>query len=164
MTTQIVVATRSGLAQAPDGGKFRLVRGRTLADVRHPLAAAHPELFAPYDIELPYEGDEALGESAGDLLDVGSWPEKVAEVEQVADGYRAQLAAIAEGLHERGLVPADLDTAAEGWLATLVFSIIDASPAEVAEPEGKLPEPAASPLPKPRKRAARPRATSDASE
>jgi len=153
----IVVAARSGLAVGPDGAKYRLAAGRTLADSRHPLAQAHPELFAPYQIELSV--DEPEGDPAAERGDVSSWPEKVAEAEQIAEGYRTQLAAIAEGLYARGLVPADVDTTAEGWLAELVFAVIDGPASEQAEP----PTPAEpEELPKPRKRAARPRAASPA--
>lgn len=145
MTTQIVVANRSGLAVGPDGAKYRLVRGRTHADARHPLAQAHPDLFSPYAIELPYEGDEAPegSETLDDLR--GS----LDSVKQVTEGYRAQLAAIADGLHERGLVQADLDMTVEGWLAELVFAIIDRQQTGAAPtPAPELPTP-------PRKRAAR---------
>lgn len=156
----IVVATRSGLAASADGSKYRLARGRTLADSRHPLVQEHPELWAPYHIELSV--DEPEGDAAAERGDVPSWPEKVAEVEQVADGYRAQLAAIAEGLYARGLVPADVDTDREGWLADLVFAVLDApaaDPSRAAADDAPPAVQAAEPesLPKPRKRAARPR-------
>ena len=159
----IVVANRNGLAQGPDGAKYRLAAGRTLADARHPLAQAHPELFSPYSIELGYEGDEAADE--GNLAQGEQAAELVAELADArtaAEQYRVQLAAIAEGLHARGLVPADLDTEREGWLADLVFAVLDA-PAAEPEPAPELPkavtgEPAA--LPKtPRRRAARPAPT-----
>jgi len=165
MTTRIVVATRSGLAQGPDGSKYRLARGRTLADARHPLAAAYPEMFAPYAIDLPYDGDEASAPAADDASsgpegDGSTWADKVAEVEAIADGYRAQLAAIADGLYERGLVPADLDTDREGWLADLVFTVIDG---QQTDPEPATEAPVVEPesLPRPRKRAARPRTVSE---
>jgi hypothetical protein len=162
MTTEIVVATRSGLAEGPDGAKYRLARGRTLADARHPLAAAHPELFAPYTIDLPYEGDEASSAAGADgykgpdaqvLEDARA---SLEEAQGTAELYRAQLAAIADGLHERGLVPADLDTEREGWLAELVFAVIDRQQAG-AEPQVEAPTVEPGPLPRPRKRAARPR-------
>lgn len=131
--TSIVIATRSGLARHPDGGQFRLVRGKTLADARHPLVTAYPELFAPHTVDLPVDEPEA---------DQG--------------GYRAQLAAIAEGLHERSLVPADVDTEAEGWLATLVLGLVDRlavlDEAPSSDPEEPVREPAA--LPKARGRRA----------
>jgi len=155
--TNIVVATRSGLAEGPDGTKYRLARGRTLADARHPLAAAYPEMFAPYSIELSVDEPEADGDPAAERGDVATWADKVREVEATADGYRVQLATIAEGLYSRGLVPAELDTDREGWLADLVFAVID-GPAPEVEPKG-APAPAEpAELPKARKRAARPRA------
>lgn len=143
MTTEIVVANRSGLAQAPDGSKHRLVRGRTLADVRHPLAQEHPDLFSPYKIDLPYEGDDASPAAVNDA----------SEVAATAEGYRAQLAAIAEGLHTRGLVPADVDMTREGWLAELVFAALDAEPSPADEAAGAT-APEVSPD-RPRKRAPR---------
>jgi len=173
MTTEIVVATRNGLAEGPDGAKYRLARGRTLGDARHPLVQAHPELFSPYAIDLPYEGNDHDGPSAGGRDDRGSWPEKVAEVEAIAEGYRVQLAAIVEGLHTRGLVPADLDTTTEGWLAKLVSDILDRSrvedPSSVDQSaaDATAPEPPAADRPRkraPRRAAPRPAAAGDAEE
>ena len=140
--TNIVVATRSGLAVGPDGTKYRLARGRTLADARHPLAQAHPDLFSPYTIELTVDDPEAGGgnlergemsaEVLGELVDARS----------AAEGYRTQLATIAEGLYARGLVPADI------WLGHRTGD----------EPDDAPEAPAPDSLPKPRKRAPRPRA------
>lgn len=158
-TTEIVVANRNGLAAAPDGSKHRLVRGRTLADARHPLAQAHPDLFSPYTIDLPYDGTDADGYTGPDAQVLDDARASLEEAQGTAEGYRAQLAAIAEGLHTRGLVPADVDTGAEGWLAALVFATIDGPPA-AAEDEPEPPE-----LPTPaRKRAPRRAATARAEE
>jgi hypothetical protein len=157
--TNILVATRSGLASAPDGSKYRLARGRTLADARHPLAVAYPEMFAPYAIELSVDDDASLT-AAGDASRVDeALQARQIEAEAVADGYRMTLATIADGLEVRGLVPAELDTTREGWLVELLFGIIDA-PAQAAEDEpADAPAPAQpAELPKPRKRAPRPRA------
>jgi len=154
--TDVVIATRSGIVTAPDGTKHRLVRGKTLADARHPLAVAYPELFAPHTVDLAVDDELELGESATGRDDVPTWKDKVAEVEQTAEGYREQLAAIVEGLHDRNLVPADTDMTRPGWLAELLFTILD-GPAGEPEPEGKHPEAPVGDLPKPRKRAARPR-------
>jgi hypothetical protein len=130
MTTEIVVANRSGLAEGPDGTKYRLVRGRTLADARHPLPQAHPNLFSPYRIDLSYEGDDVSPSAAGDVSHDAAaggdtWADKVREVEATAASYRTQLATIVDGLQVRGLVPAETDTTREGWLAELVFAVID---------------------------------------
>lgn len=129
--TEIVVAKRSGVITAPDGTKHRVVRGRTLADARHPVAAAYPDAFMPYAIDLPYEGD---GESAAERGDVPSWPDKVAEVEATAEGYREQLAAIVEAIATRGLMPADVDMSHEGWLVEVVAGILDDGADPVAPP------------------------------
>jgi hypothetical protein len=157
--TNIVVATRSGLAVGPDGTKYRLARGRTLADARHPLAQAHPDLFSAYTIELSVDDPEAGGDPAAERGDVATGAHKVGEVEAVAEDYRTQLATIAEGLYARGLVPAELDTDRPGWLAELIFAVIDApATAAVDEPDDAPEAPAPDSLPKPRKRAPRPRA------
>jgi hypothetical protein len=127
--TSIVVATRSGLAEGPDGSKYRLARGRTFGDARHPLVKAHPDLFAPYDIELSVDEPDADEMDDGTPVALRASLQFAAEEAQAtAEGYRAQLAAIAEGLHDRGLVPADVDTTREGWLAELIFATLDASP------------------------------------
>lgn len=156
----IVVATRSGLASSADGSKYRLARGRTLADSRHALVQEHPELWAPYHIELsvdePDGGTPTEGSAAAQY--------EAAEAEATAERYREQLAAIAEGLHARGLVPADVDTDREGWLADLVFAVIDEPSRAAADDGNAAPEvaKAAEPekLPAPRKRA-RPRAVAE---
>jgi hypothetical protein len=125
-------------------------------------------MFSPYAIDLPYEGDEPSGDvSLGDRVAVepdAALRLELTQAEATAEGYRAQLAAIADGLHERGLVPADLDTDHEGWLAELVFAVIDrqqtgaeASPAAGNDTSAPVVEPGA--LPRPRKRAPRPRAS-----
>lgn len=130
--TQIVVASRDGILRAPDGTQYRMVRGRTLADARHPAVQASPNDFMPVEVELTH--DEPETEQAEDLV----------EVRAEADGYRAQLAAIHEGLSVRGVIPADLDISSEGWLANLIFTLVDRQPAAPAVTED---EPAPAPRP-----------------
>jgi len=122
MTTEIVVATRSGLVSGPDGTKFRLVRGKTLADARHPIAEQFPELFAAHTIDLPYEGDEVPA--------AGADPELAVE----AEGMREQLVRLRDGLIERGVVDADNLPTHVGWLADAVFEALDRELNPVAPP------------------------------
>lgn len=122
MTTEIVVATRSGLVSGPDGTKYRLVRGKTLADARHPVATQFPELFGEYAIDLPYEGDEVPA--------AGADPELAAE----AEGMREQLVRLRDGLVERGVVDADSLPTHVGWLADAVFEALDRELNPVAPP------------------------------
>lgn len=157
----IVVATRSGLAASADGSKYRLARGRTLADARHPLVQEHPELWAPYHIELSVNEPGTVGGPTQDETSAARAFE-LAEARDTAERYREQLAAIAEGLYARGLVPADVDTDREGWLADLVFVVLDGPAADPSRAAGDDAPPtvqAAEPesLPKPRKRTPRPR-------
>lgn len=104
MTADIVIATRSGVVSGPDGAKHRLIRGKTLADARHPVAREFPELFSPYTIDLPHEGDEP---AAG------------------ADEYREQLAAIVEVLREHDALPDESEMNEPGWLARAVAALFD---------------------------------------
>lgn len=132
MSTEVVIATRSGLVSGPDGAKFRLVRGKTLADARHPIARQFPELFAPHTIDLPYEGDEP----AADAVDLPEGVESVAELVTLANDMREQLVRLRDGLVERGIVGAngaDLPTHV-GWLADEVFAALDADLDPVAPP------------------------------
>ena len=152
MTTEIVVANRSGMAEAPDGSKHRLVRGRTLADARHPLAAAYPDLFSPYTIDLPYEGDEPSPAAANDGSE-RELEQRLDDATATAADYRQQLAAIVEVLHAHDALPPEDATTEPGWLARAVAKLFDSAPPGDAPAAPKVPEPAAMP----RKRAARPR-------
>lgn len=136
----IVVARRDGLMVAPDGTKYRLARGRTLADARHPAVIAYPDSFTPMHVELAYDGPE---EPTDD------------DARQEVDGYRAQLAAIAAGLIQRDLIPDGYDTGREGWLAGLIFELLDA-------PAGELP--VAPPRARKAATARKPSAGSDATD
>lgn len=160
--TKILVANRSGMAQAPDGSKYRLAAGRTLADARHPLVQAYPDLFSPYAIELSVAAEDDASPATS---------EATAAAQAEAEGYRMQLAAIVDGLQARGLVDESTDMSYEGWLSATLFGIIDrqqtgADPSPVGQPAADATASEPEALPKPRKRAARPRpaAVSDAEE
>lgn len=131
--TDVVIATRSGIVTAPDGTKHRLVRGKTLADARHPAAVAFPEMFAQHTIDLPYAGpDDAEAADPGHLED--SVAEELAEIEAERDGYRQQLATIVDAVTVRGLMPADVDMSVEGWLVGVLSELLDRCADPVAPP------------------------------
>lgn len=120
--TELVVARRDGILTAPDGTKYRLARGKTLADARHPAVAASPQSFAPMKIELSVEDDEPSPAAASDAS------EELAEVESERDAYREQLVVIAAGLADRGVTLPLEDERSPGWLADAVFAALDAQP------------------------------------
>jgi len=123
--TSIVIATRSGVVTAPDGKKHRLVRGRTLADARHPVAEQFPELFAPHVIELPYEGDEPAVDGDRGSLEYFT---------QQADEYREQLAAVVEVLRAHDALPSEEAMNEPGWLAAAVEAALAADDDPVEPP------------------------------
>jgi hypothetical protein len=126
--TDVVIATRSGVVSAPDGSKHRLVRGKTLADARHPLAAAFPELFAPYTIDLPFDDEQHDGPSA-EGRDVPRAPDdergSLEYFAGLADDYREQLAAVVEVLRAHDALPAEAEMNEPGWLARAVAAAFD---------------------------------------
>ena len=114
----LMVARRDGtLRNRETGERYALVRGKTLAHEDHPAVTAYPEAWMPMVVALRTEGEPAD-------------PDRVPSVDlddarAEADGYRKQLAIIAEGLAARGLVDEHTDTSREGWLAETVFGAID---------------------------------------
>lgn len=135
--TEIVVAYRDGILTAPNGEKFRLVRGKTLADARHPGVRMRPESWGPMVVELSVDDPEDGSDTDARIDELRA---SVEQAEEVATNYRKQLAAVADVLGTRGLMPADAGIR-EGWLAEAVAAAIDGSaaalptapaPAEVA--------------------------------
>lgn len=122
--TDVVIATRSGIVTAPDGAKHRLVRGRTLADARHPVAEAFPEMFAPHTIDLPYvDGEPAGGRDAPRTPDGDRG--SLEYFTQLADEYREQLAAVVEILRAHDALPSEAEMNEPGWLARAVAATFD---------------------------------------
>lgn len=134
--TNIVVAYRDGILTAPNGEKFRMVRGKTLADARHPAVQMRPESWGPMVVELSVDEPDADGEPdtrVAELL------QALGAAQSEADDYRRQLAAVVVVLTSRGLAPEHAETAVEGWLARAVTAAIDeraASPEPVKPPRG----------------------------
>ena len=120
--TGIVVSRRDGIATAPDGTKYRVHRGRTLADARHPLVAAWPNDWTPMTVDLTVDGDPSPG--APTPAELEQLRDDLAEAEEAAEDALAQLATIAAGLAERGYeLPAE-DEREPGWLAGAVLELI----------------------------------------
>lgn len=160
--TEIVVARRDGTLKGPDGVRHRLVKGKTLADADHPAVVENPDAFMPVTIALQSEGGGNFPVPEDGVEDLR---DQLAEVEETAERYRAQLAGIVEGLRARGLVDEKTDTSYEGWLSAVLFGAIDrtahATPtvAEVPTETEPLKTPRA-----PRRRPASAGAGSDADE
>jgi hypothetical protein len=168
MTQQIMVAVKDGIAREPSGVQHRVVRGRTLADARHPLVIAYPHEWQPIEIHLPYgEPDEAVDvDHVFDIDKLRNHNEHLTaahkQAEAEAAGYLSQLEAVAEVLAEHGYeAPAE---PAPGWLARLVEQALAepraAAPVDDSVPDPKpalapaVEKPAAPPPARPRKKAA----------
>lgn len=148
--TQIMVSKRDGVARAPDGTQYRVHRGKTLADARHPLVEAYPQDWQPMEVHLPVEGDDSTSVGEAEIEQLRN---DLAEVEETAESYRKQLEAVAEELARRKLLPENTTT--EGWLAEAVRVALDASYGQGRDDEaGGAPTEQSAPKP-PRKRAPR---------
>jgi hypothetical protein len=124
--TEIVVSKRDGTAVAPDGTRYRVKRGRTLAHANHPVVEAHPHDWLPMHIELATEDAPSAPEGLDELraqLEDAQGETQAAEDEAAA--HREQLTRLADGLHARQLVPAGIDTERPGWLVDLVLEALD---------------------------------------
>lgn len=134
--TDIVVASRAGILVGPDGVKYRLVAGKTLAHASHPAVVANPRIFTPMTIEIvdpalaeAAEADEQATELAGELH----------EARAEADRYREQLAGIADLVLTRGLPEHyGVDVEREGWLAEVVARLL--AEGDQGEPDSSVPE------------------------
>jgi hypothetical protein len=140
--TSIVVSKRDGIVKAPDGTKYRVARGKTLADARHPVVEAYPHDWVPMVVALSVE-DGAPGSATAnsdDLHDrLGQAENDLAEVEELAEHRGAELVRLAEGLAGFGYdLPAEADRR-PGWLVDLV---LDALPVRAATASLPLDAPA----------------------
>jgi hypothetical protein len=144
--TEIVVASRDGILRAPNGEQFRLVRGKTLADARHPAVQAYPDNFMPMRVELSMEDADPGHLEDAFSTELAEAKEDARQATEAAEEYRAQLVAITDVLMARGGVPADVDTDEPGWLAKAVGRALDATAPADDEP---VPPPAAARTRKP---------------
>lgn len=125
--TEIVVAYRDGILTAPSGEKFRLVRGKTLADARHPAVRMRPESWGPMVVELSVDDPTEPSDPDRDAK-LDDLRASIEQAEAERDGFRTQLAAVATVLGARALLPANAGDH-EGWLAEAVAAAIDGSAA-----------------------------------
>jgi hypothetical protein len=159
--TQIVVSRRDGILRAPDGTKYRVARGKTLANAAHPAVEANPGDWQPIDITLDVEGAEPLSPGGDDDAfrardaDRGQLENDVAELEETLAQRDAELTRLAEGLATHGIeLPAE-DDREPGWLVDLVLDTF----ANSGAPTAPLREGGVIAPPKPRKRASPPLTT-----
>lgn len=150
--TEIVVASRDGILRAPDGTQYRMVRGKTLADARHPGVLANPNDFMPVAVELSME-DADPGYLEDDIaVELAELREKAAHAESAeadAREYKAQLVAIADTLRKRNAIPVDVDTDKPGWVADCVSrALAPASDPGPAPADDDVPPPAATRKPR----------------
>jgi len=125
--TSIVVSKRDGIAKAPDGTKYRVARGKTLADARHPVVEAYPHDWVPMVVELSVDDDAPASAAAnsGDLHDrLGQAENDLAEVEELAEHRGAELLRLAQGVEGLGYVLPDEADRYPGWLTDLVLGAL----------------------------------------
>ena len=163
MTRGIVVSRRDGILRAPDGTKWRVVRGKTLADADHPAVVANPGDWVPMVVTLT-TGDRSAPsdvEVPASHTQVEQFENDVAELEETLSSRDAELERLAAGLVELGVkLPAEEDRQ-PGWLVDLVLDEIvtaRADPRWSAAPTPPVEPPALATIapPKPRKRTAPP--------
>jgi hypothetical protein len=118
--TNIVCASRDGVLRAPNGEQFRMVRGRTLADARHPAVVANPDAFMPVQVELSIEDADPGHLEDYFAVEQAELEEKLQQAEAEATAYRAQLVTIADIVMAAGRVSPGTDTDQPGWLAETI--------------------------------------------
>jgi hypothetical protein len=168
MTHEIVVSRRDGILTAPDGTKYRIARGKTLADADHPAVIANPRDWVPMVISLsvgdrPDDGEPPHGSSSERLAKAES---DVVELEETLDRLTDELSRLAQGLEGAGVeLPAEEEWS-PGWLVDLVLTVVRAGSIALRaaddEPEPvDIVEQLAPPIapPKPRKRTSPPLTT-----
>lgn len=151
--TEIVVATRDGILRAPDGTQTRMVRGRTLADARHPAVRANPNDFGPVHIELNHEEADPGHLEDDCAAELAEAKEDARRAAEAAEGYRHQLTTIADTITAAGLVAPGVDTDQPGWVAESVRHVVEllsgapevAAPDDVPPPRSRARKPSAKP-------------------
>jgi hypothetical protein len=152
--TEIMVSKRDGIAKGPDGTKYRVARGKTLADAAHPVVVAYPNDWQPMRVELSVESP---GVTVGDVEALEELRNELAEMEETAQVLSGELTRLLDGLMARGYkVPAEDDREA-GWLVEFALGALDqartaaTTAADVApeSPRRAEPVPALAPAPRP---------------
>lgn len=140
--TEIMVARTSGILRAPDGTQYRITRGQTLADGRHPAVTGSPASWQPMRVELAVDDTANCppGATGGDAeREFDELRSELAELEETADSYRRQLESVAKLLGDRGLL-AGVDAEREGWLVSRLGELLaeaepDPTLGPLADPE-----------------------------
>jgi hypothetical protein len=125
--TQIVIARRNGTLRAPGGERFRLTKGKTLADARHPAVEAFPEDWQPVSIDLPVNDAADPNVSAAEISEdeLAELRTELAEAHETVEHLGSQFRRLIDGLVDRGVeLPADEDRE-QGWLVGLVLAQLD---------------------------------------
>lgn len=130
--TNIVIAKRSGMLRAPNGERFRLAKGVTLADARHPAVVAFPEDWRPVDVALSVndaaDSDVPAAEITEDEL--AELRTELAEAHETVDHLGAQFRRLIEGLVARDVELPEDEAREQGWLVGLVLDTLDATAAK----------------------------------
>lgn len=135
--TEIVVSRRDGIATGPDGVKYRVHRGKTLADATHPVVVANPGDWTPMRVELTAEAAAGPVNTAG--TEVDDLRNELAEIEEAAERYGAELKRLAIALQTRGATLPAEDDQTPGWVVDLALAMLDGiGPAETV-PAPKTP-------------------------
>jgi len=151
--TEIVVACRDGILRAPDGTQYRMVRGKTLADGKHPAVLANPDSFMPVEVELSLEDVDPGHLEDAVAVDLAELREDAKRAEVTSEVYRVQLVRIADELMSRGLIPSTQATDYVGWLVDAVRNCLDLmTSADGHAMDGKMAEAVTDDVPPPRPR------------
>lgn len=142
--TGLLVARIDGVIKGTDGALYRVVRGKTLADPKHPAPQRAPQAFVPMHVELSVESSDP-----GHLEDAAS--EGEAELKAQCDALEGTLNTIADALETRGLLPAELDRSKPGWLTAAVIRALDTATGKPGERPVVPPRKAAAAKTVPRK-------------
>ena len=125
--TKIVVARRDGTLRSPGGERFRLHRGKTLADARHPAVVAFPEDWRPVEIDLPINDAADVEVPAAEVTEdeLAELRTELAETTETVEHLGAQFRRLIEGLAERGIELPEDEAREQGWLVGLALAAID---------------------------------------
>lgn len=135
--TEIFVSKRDGVARAPDGTQYRVHRGKTLADGRHPVVVAYPGDWMPMEVHLSVPGESEPAAPTPDAEVFATLEElrnELAGVEELAEARGTELQRLADGLAGAGVeLPAE-DAREAGWLVDITLDAVTALQAPTAGP------------------------------
>lgn len=132
--TEIFVSKRDGVARAPDGTQYRVHRGKTLADGRHPVVMAYPGDWMPMEVHLSMPGDAEPAADAKALATLEELRNELAEVEELAESRGAELQRLADGLAGAGVALPAEDARQPGWLVDITLDAVTGGQVPIAGP------------------------------